>query len=209
MHKFNNMSRYLYIIFFGLVVFILGLFLYNREELQKYKNLYYKELQNVNAYRVSNSGLEEEIRQYQMYMSDLRTSKDSVDRKIARVIDELKIKDSKIEYLQYQSSVTSKTDTIKFTDTLFVKSIDVDTVLKDNWYELKVGLHYPSELIVSPTFNSEKYIVINSKKEYINPPSKIFFVRWFQKKYTVVEVNIEEKSPYIVNKENKFIKVLK
>ena len=37
------------------------------------------------------------------------------------------------------------------------------------------------------------------------------WVSWLfaKKKYTVVEVNVEEKSPYITNKENKFIKILK
>ena len=173
------------------------------------KELYNKELQNVEAYRASNSGLEGEIREYKMTMDDLRSSKDSIDKKLAKMVDELKIKDKRIEYLQYQTSQASKTDTVKLSDTIFVNNLKVDTLMGDQWYRLRLQLSYPSTVVITPTFNSEKYVIINTKKEYNKTPSKIFFIRWFQKKHTVVEVNVEEKSPYIVNKENKFIKILK
>ena len=203
------MKKYLYIALFCLAVFIIGFFIYQTKELKKYKNLYNKELQNVEAYQASNSGLEGEIREYQMTMDDLRDSKDSIDRKLAQVIDELKIKDSKIQYLQYQTKTIQKTDTIQISDTLFIPTAHVDTLLGDKWYNLKLKLDYPSTIVVSPTFNSELYVVINNKKEYNKTPSKIFFIRWFQKKHLVTEVNVEEKNPYITNKVNKFIKVTK
>lgn len=203
------MKKYLYIILFSVVLTIVGLLQYQRSEIQKYKELYNKELQNVEAYRASNSGLEGEIREYKMTMDDLRSSKDSIDKKLAKVIDELKIKDKRIEYLQYQTSQASKTDTVKLSDTIFVNNLKVDTLMGDQWYRLRLQLSYPSTVVITPTFNSEKYVIINTKKEYNKTPSKIFFIRWFQKKHTVVEVNVEEKSPYIINKENKFIKILK
>lgn len=203
------MKKYLYIILFSVVLTIVGLLQYQRSEIQKYKELYNKELQNVEAYRVSNSGLEGEIREYKMTMDDLRSSKDSIDKKLAKMVDELKIKDKRIEYLQYQTSQASKTDTVKLSDTIFVNNLKVDTLMGDQWYRLRLQLSYPSTVVITPTFNSEKYVIINTKKEYNKTPSKIFFIRWFQKKYTVIEVNVEEKSPYIVNKENKFIKILK
>lgn len=203
------MKKYLYIALVSIAVFIGGLLLYQRVMLEKYRNLYEKELQNVEAYRASNSGLEGEIREYKMTMDDLRASKDSIDIRLAEVVDELKIKDKKIEYLQYQVKVAHKTDTIQMPDTIFVPEAHVDTLIGDKWYNLRLRLDYPSTIVASPTFNSEQYVVINSKKEYNKKPSKIFFIRWFQKKHTVVEVNVEEKSPYITNKENKFIKILK
>lgn len=203
------MKKCFYIALVGMAIFISGLLVYQRHELLKYKGLYDKELQNVEAYRIANSGLESNMRQYQMTMDDLRASKDSIDKKLSAAIDELKVKDSKIEYLQYQATVATKRDTILFTDTLFVKDVHVDTLLYDDWYKLQLGLHYPSEIVVSPTFNSEKYVIVNSKKEYNKKPSWFFLIRWFQKKHTIIEVNIEEKSPYIINKEVKFIKILK
>lgn len=203
------MKKYLYIMLASVVLLMVGLLGYQNHEVKKYKSLYDKELQNVEAYRASNSGLEGEIREYKMTMDDLRASKDSIDRKLAKVVDELKIKDKRIEYLQYQTSQASKTDTVKMSDTIFVNDLRVDTLMGDQWYKLRLQLNYPSMIIVTPTFNSEKYVVIDTKKEYNGTPSKIFFIRWFQKKHTVVEVNVEERSPYIINKENKFIKIVK
>lgn len=203
------MKKYLYIALIGTAIFISGLFMYQRAELNRYKGLYSKELANVEAYKVSNSGLEDEIREYRVTMDDLRASKDSIDRKLTSVVDELKIKDKRIEYLQYQTKVIYKTDTIQTQDTIFVPEAHVDTLIGDKWYNLRLQLNYPSTIVTSPTFNSEQYVIINTKKEYNKKPSKLFFVRWFQKKHTVVEVNVEEKSPYITNKENKFIKILK
>ena len=203
------MKKYLYAILLAVILLFAGTYSYQRSELKKYKGLYNKELQNVEAYRLSNSGLEDNIRQYQMTMDDLRASKDSVDRKLTDVIDELKIKDKKIEYLQYQTKTIHKTDTIQVPDTIFVPEAHVDTLLGDKWYSLRLQLNYPSTIVASPTFNSEQYVVINTKKEYNKEPSKWFFIKWFQKKHTVVEVNVEEKSPYITNKENKFINIVK
>lgn len=201
------MKKYLFI-FLAILTFI-GVASYQSSELARYKNLYYKELQNVKAYQLSNSGLEEDIIQYQMTIDNLRSSKDSIDRKLVEVIESLKIKDKNIEYLQYQTKVIHSTDTIQLSDTIFTPAVHIDTIIGDPWYNLRLKLDYPKTIIASPTFNSEQYVIINTKKEYVNKPSKLFFVRWFQRKYTVVEVNIEEKSPYIINKESKFIKMIK
>lgn len=203
------MKKYLYIIALTAVVSFIGLFLYQRSELNRYKLLYNKELQNVEAYQAANSGLEGNIRQYQMTIDDLRASKDSIDRKLVETIESLKIKDKNVEYVQYQTKVINKTDTIQVPDTIFVPEAHVDTLIGDKWYNLRLKLDYPSTIEASPTFNSEQYVIINTKKEYNKKPSKLFFIRWFQKKHTVVEVNVEEKSPYITNKENKFIKIVK
>lgn len=203
------MKKYLYIILFCFAVFIIGSFVHQSSELKKYKNLYNKELQNVEAYRFSNSCLEDEIREYQMTMDDLRRSKDSIDIKLVSVVDELKLKDKKINYLQYHTSTIYRTDTIQIKDTILTPKAHIDTLIGDKWYSLKLKLDYPSTLVVTPTFSSEMYVVINNKKEYNKTPSKIFFIRWFQKKHLVTEVNIEEKNPYIKNKSNKFIKITK
>lgn len=203
------MGKYLYTVLVGVIILIGATFIYQRKEINKYKNLYNKELQNVEAYKASNSGLEDNIIQYQMTIDDLRASKDSIDKKLTEVIDELKVKDKKVQYLQYQTKTIQKVDTIQTLDTIFVSQAHVDTTIGDKWYRLNLKLNYPSTIIASPTFNSEQYVVINTKREYNKTPSKLFFVRWFQKKHTVTEVNVEEKNPYITNKKNKFIKITK
>ena len=123
---------------------------------------------------------------------------------------QLKIKEKNIQYLQYHTATITKTDTITIKgDTIFKeKMLPIDTLIGDNWYTTKLKLEYPSTIIVSPSFNSEKEVIVSKKKEYINKPSKIFFIRWFQKKREVITVDVIENNPYIKEYQNKFIKVV-
>lgn len=203
------MKKYLYI---ALAVGISALLLRGYKiytDLQKYKELYNRELLNVKAYEQHNSNMQNELREFRFTMDELRSSSDSINQKLVKEIDRLKLKDKNIQYLQYNTSVIQKTDTIVVNDTIFKESVQIDTIVGDEWYSMKLGLKYPSVITTEPTFKSEKYVIVSTKKEYNNKPSKIFFIRWFQKKHTVVTVNMEERNPYISNKESKFIKVVK
>ncbi len=203
------MKKYIYvalIIAFSALL-INGYRIYN--DAQKYKALYNKERQNVEAYENLNSSLNEEIKEFQLTINDLKSSKDSINQKLVNQIKKNKIKDKTIQSLQYTKSLINKTDTIVLSDTIFKEPVAIDTVIGDEWYNIKLGLKYPSTIVTEPTFKSEKYIVIYTKKEYDKKPSKIFFIRWFQKKHTTVVVDMEERNPYIENKENRFIKIVK
>ena len=48
-----------------------------------------------------------------------------------------------LQKLQYQLSVSNKTDTIIYRDTIFKEGIKLDTLIKDNWYSLDINLEYP------------------------------------------------------------------
>lgn len=203
------MRKYMYLALILVLsaLLIKGYKIYN--DAQKYKGLYDKERQNVEAYENLNSSLSEDIKEFQLTIDELRNSKDSINRELASQIEARKIKDKTVQSIQYTTSVASKTDTIVLTDTIFKRPVDVDTIVGDKWYNLKLSLKYPSTIITQPTFKSEKYVVIHTKKEYDKKPSKIFFIRWFQKKHTSVVVDVEEKNPYIENGENRFIKIIK
>ena len=202
------MKDYGYIIAISVVLFASGLFLHQRKLIRDYKNLYNKELQNVEAYRIDNSGLKDDVRQYQMTIDDLKSSNDSIDKKLVEMTEELKIKSNKIQYMQYQTKTIYKTDTLQLKDTLFLSKAHLDTLIGDKWYSLRLKLNYPSTVVASPVFNSEQYVIINTEKEYNKKPSKWFFIRWFQKKHTVVKINVRENSPYVTSKEKKFIKII-
>ena len=202
------MKDYGYIIAVSVVLFASGLFLHQRKLIRDYKNLYNKELQNVEAYRIDNSGLKDDARQYQMTIDDLKSSNDSIDKKLVEMAEELKIKSNKIQYMQYQTKTIYKTDTLQLKDTLFLPKAHLDTLIGDKWYSLRLKLDYPSTVVASPVFNSEQYVIINTEKEYNKKPSKWFFIRWFQKKHTVVKINVRENSPYVTSKEKKFIKII-
>lgn len=203
------MRKYMYLALILVLSALLvrGYKIYN--DAQRYKGLYDKEKQNVEAYENLNSSLNEDIKEFQLTIDELRNSKDSINRELASQIEARKIKDKTVQSIQYTTSIASKTDTIVLTDTIFKRPVDVDTIVGDEWYNLKLGLKYPSTIITQPTFKSEKYVVIHTKKEYNKKPSKIFFIRWFQKKHTSVVVDVEEKNPYIENGESRFIKIIK
>ena len=203
------MRKYMYLALILVLSALLvrGYKIYN--DAQRYKGLYDKEKQNVEAYENLNSSLNEDIKEFQLTIDELRNSKDSINRELANQIEARKIKDKTVQSIQYTTSIASKTDTIVLTDTIFKRPVDVDTIVGDEWYNLKLGLKYPSTIITQPTFKSEKYVIIHTKKEYNKKPSKIFFIRWFQKKHTSVVVDVEEKNPYIENGESRFIKIIK
>lgn len=202
------MKDYGYIIAISVVLFASGLFLHQRKLIRNYKNLYNKELQNVEAYKIDNSGLKDDARQYQMTIDDLKSSNDSIDKKLVEMTEELKIKSNKIQCMQYQTKTIYKTDTLQLKDTLFLPKAHLDTLIGDRWYSLRLKLDYPSTVVASPIFNSEQYVIINTEKEYNKKPSKWFFIRWFQKKHWVTKVNVRENSPYVTSKERKFIKII-
>lgn len=203
------MRKYMYLALILVLSALLvrGYKIYN--DAQRYKGLYNKEKQNVEAYENLNSSLNKDIKEFQLTIDELRNSKDSINRELASQIEARKIKDKTVQSIQYTTSIASKTDTIVLTDTIFKRPVDVDTIVGDEWYNLKLGLKYPSTIITQPTFKSEKYVVIHTKKEYNKKPSKIFFIRWFQKKHTSVVVDVEEKNPYIENGESRFVKIIK
>lgn len=182
--------------------------LYNRN--QDLKEEISISMSNQKAFIAENSSLKEENRVFKFTVEQLNYYNDSILQKMNDVRKELQIKDRDLKQMQYLLSEAQKKDTVIFRDTLFRDPlIRVDTLLGDKWYQMKLGLRYPSTIITEPKFISEKYIIVDYRKETIEPPKKCFLARWFQKKHKVVEVEVVEKSPYIVNKQQRFIEIVK
>ena len=164
---------------------------------------------NEKAFIAENNGLKEENIAFKFTIDQLNYFNDSLTTKMNDVRKELKIKDKDLKQMQYLLSQAQKTDTIRFRDTLFIdKTLQLDTLIGDEWYNIRLGLQYPNLITTTPTFKSETYIVTSSKKETINPPKKCAIARWFQKKHRVVEVTVHEKNPYIENKQQRFIEII-
>ena len=177
---------------------------------QKLKEEISISMSNQKAFIAENSSLKEENRVFKFTIEQLNHYNDSILQKMNEVRKELKIKDRDLKQMQYLLSEAQKKDTIVFRDTLFRKpTLKIDTLLGDRWYQMKLELRYPSTIITEPKFVSEKYVIVDYKKETINPPKKCAIARWFQKKHKVIEVNVVEKNPYIENKKSKFIEVIK
>ena len=176
---------------------------------QKLKEEISISMSNQKAFIAENSSLKEENRVFKFTIEQLNHYNDSILQKMNEVRKELKIKDKNLKQMQYLLSEAQKKDTIAFRDTLFREStLKIDTLLGDRWYQMKLGLRYPSTIITEPKFVSEKYVIVDYKKETINPPKKCAIARWFQKKHKIVEVEVVEKNPYIENKQQRFIEIV-
>lgn len=181
--------------------------LYNRN--QNLKEEISVSMSNQKAFIAENSSLKEENRVFKFTVEQLNYYNDSILQKMNEVRKELKIKDKDLKQMQYLLSEATKKDTIVFRDTLFREpTLDIDTLVGDKWYNIELELKYPNLITTNPTFISEKYIIVNKKKETINPPKKFFLFRWFQRKHWVMEVNIKEKNPYIKETNNKFVEII-
>ena len=181
--------------------------LYNRN--QDLKEEISVSMTNQKAFITENTSLKEENRAFKFTVEQLNYYNDSILQKMNDVRKELKIKDNNLKQMQYLLSVSTKKDTILFTDTIFKdKGLALDTIIGDKWYNIRLGLKYPNLIYTKPTFVSEKYIIVNKKKETINPPKKFFLFRWFQRKHWVMEVHIKEKNPYIKEVNNKFVEII-
>lgn len=199
---------YLGISIFIIVLFvsIYALFSTKRSADKKWKEA----VENAKAYSELFSNSENKNRAFKLTIDQLKNSNDSIFQELNKARKELKVKDSKIKSLQYVSSNFSKVDTITLRDTIFRNShVNIDTLLFDDWYSVKVGLKYPSTVTVEPTFKSIKYIVVSAKKETVNPPKRFFLFRWFQKKQIRLNVDVVEKNPYVQNQDNRFVEIVK
>ena len=164
---------------------------------------------NEKALFADNDSLSNRGRVLQLTVEQLNYINDSIIIKMNEVRKELKIKNKNIKELEYQLSEAKKTDTLIFRDTLFRNpEVKIDTTLRDKWYSLNLKLEYPSTVIASPKFISERYVVQSLRKETIKPPKKCWLGRLFQKKHKIIETVVIDKSPYIINKQEKYIKII-
>lgn len=166
---------------------------------------------NVKAYDELLSDSKQKNVAFQLTTDQLTNAKDSVIRELEETRKQLKIKEKNVKAEQYIASFFSRIDTIKLAgDTIFKdRELAVDTLIGDSWYNAKVSLKYPSTVVIQPTFKSEKNIIVSTKKETVNPPKKLWILRLFQKKHTVLKIDVIEKNPYVSNEESRYVEIIK
>lgn len=164
---------------------------------------------NEKALFAERDSLENNSRTLYLTVEQLNQVNDSIIQKMNRMRRELGIKDKEIQQLQYQLSEASRKDTIVFRDTLFRDpELQIDTTIRDKWYNIRLGLKYPSTIAVAPSFTSERYVNMYLKKETVNPPKKCWIGRVFQRKHKIMVVETWENNPYIKVREERFIKIV-
>lgn len=171
---------------------------------------YANAMNNITAYQLENSKLSGANRVYKMTISELEYSQDTMFRAMDSIRKVLKIKDKNLNQIQYIKYEVKVTDTLELVDTIFIKpSFYMDTTLSDKWHSTRIMMKYPSYIMVEPSLESDKYVVFSFKKETVKPPKKFFLFRWFQKKQKVVNVDVVETNPYVTNKAQRFMEVVK
>ena len=165
---------------------------------------------NMKAYDAQLAAEGEKNIALQLTVDQLGYFKDSVLQELDNTRKELKIKDKNLKALQAVKSGFTKRDTITLRDTLFKEpTLAIDTLIGDKWYNVRLGLKYPSMIAIQPYFKSEKHIVVSSKKETVNPPKKFFLFRWFQRKHKVIHIDVVEKNPYVDDETSRYVEIIK
>lgn len=207
MQKTFDMKKWI-IVILGYVVLI-GLLFISLKDKSNYEKKWKDAVTNVKAYDKLLSNSNEKNIAYKLTAEQLSYANDSILKELNDTRKKLKVKDKNLKSVQYITSTLSRVDTITLKDTIFKEPVEVDTIIGDKWYNAKIALSYPSTIIVSPTFKSEKNIVVSTKKETVNPPKKFWLFRLFQKKHTVIKVDIIEKNPYVSNEKSRYIEIIK
>ena len=203
------MNKLVYILLGVLILTSISMYwLYNRY--QKLTAEYSISIENIKAYDAELSGLRDDTKVYKLTIEQLNYFNDSIIKKMKVVQKELGIKDKRLQQLQYEASHAQRADTIILKDTLFRDSqLKLDTIVGDKWFRTNLHLEFPSTIALKPEIELERYTFISGKRETVNPPKKFFLFRWFQKKHTVVEVNVREMNPYVKDKTQRFIQIIK
>lgn len=188
---------------------LIGLFLVSLKGKGMYEDKWKKAEANVKAYDILLSSSNRKSTAYMLTANQLSHVNDSILKELNNTRESLKVKNKNLNSIQYITTTLSRTDTITLKDTIFKEPVNVDTLIGDRWYHAKVNLSYPSTVIVSPTFNSEKHVVVSTRKETVNPPKKWWIFRLFQKKHTVLNVEVVEKNPYVDNQESRYVEIIK
>ena len=198
-----------YIVFFILGILLASFVCYFTNDYLKLRNKYSDARNNIKAYEQLYDSTVNQNRQFALTIDELNYSRDSLVRALNEVRKENKILDKKVKSLSYVSSIVEIHDTLKLRDTLFrERGVSLDTALVSPWYNIDFHLAYPDTLGIGISVPSEKYIIASKKRETIDPPKKCFLGRLFQKKHTVVDVQVIEKNPYIKSNQSRFIEVV-
>ena len=163
---------------------------------------------NNKAYEAERDSLKDNAIQFQFTVQQLNHSKDSLLNRLNEIRKQLKIKDKEINELQYFASVSQKVDSIIVHDTIFQKGVALDTLIGDDWSQLAIRAEYPNILNTDYSFRNSTVVLMHNSRVTVDPPKKCWIGRLFQKKQTIVEIDVVQENPYCTNQEQKFIKII-
>lgn len=208
----QEMSNLKFYIIGLLIATLIGLGVAIKLQSDKIKQLNAELLVSMNnnkAYEAERDSLKDNVIQFQFTVNQLNHSKDSLLNRLNEIRKQLKIKDKEINELQYFASLSQKVDSIIVHDTIFQKGVVLDTLIGDDWSSLAVHAEYPGILNVDYSFKNSTVVLMHNSRVTVDPPKKCWLLRLFQKKQTIVEIDVVQENPYCINQEQKFLKIIK
>lgn len=208
----QEMSNLKFYIIGILIATLIGLGVAIKLQSDKIKQLNTELLVSTNnnkAYEAERDSLKDNVIQFQFTVEQLNHSNDSLLNRLNEVRKQLKIKDKEINELQYFASLSQKSDSIFVHDTIFQSGVVLDTLIGDDWSSLAIHAEYPSILNVDYSFKNSTVVLMHNSRVTVDPPKKCWLLRLFQKKQTIVEIDVVQENPYCINQEQKFLKIIK
>ena len=201
------MKKYTYIII-ALVV-LCGFGIFKSIEYSKLSRKYDIAIQNNKAYESQLDVIQDKNKIFQFTIEQLEILNDKSIKELDSIRKELGIKDKKLQQMGKVKEKIYIVDSIIVHDTIFDNpDFVLDTCLGDEWYQNCLHMAYPNEISSQIDINTDLNCFIHTTRETINPPKKTWLGRLFQRKHTVINVNVVENNPHSNVKEVKFIKIL-
>ena len=199
------MKKYVNIILYSAILLLVGYTIYNiykvadyRKQLELYDN-------NFKAVNLENDRLNKDVLAYKFDIEQLEYINDSIIKSLNNTRKQLGIKDAQIKQMQSIKTEVYIKDSIILKDTVFRNNFKLDTVLTNDWYNIKLSMEAPSSLAIDARYKSDLNVFAYSNKEVLGVSKKCFIGRIFQKKYNVIRVEVKDNNPYSVIKESKFV----
>ena len=209
LNMFTYLKQYKNILSVVVLLLLIGTLIYQNNALKNTRADYSVLANNNKALQLENTELQDGVLVYQFRIDQMEYFNDSINQKLDSVIKVNGLQKNKIKQLQYLQTQTSKTDTILLKDTVFREGVNIDTTLVQPGYSLNLKLTYPNKIQTTPIFYNDMYTVFSYQKQTIEPPKKFFLLRWFQRKHTVVTVDVYNTNPYVSIKNKRFIEIMK
>lgn len=199
------MKKYVNIILYSVILLLVGYTIYNiykvadyRKQLELYDN-------NLKAVNLENDRLNKDLLAYKFDIEQLEYINDSIIKSLNDTRKQLGIKDAQIKQMQSIKTEVYIKDSVILKDTVFRDNVKLDTVINNDWYNIKISMNAPSSLAIDARYKSDLNVFAYSNKESLGVPKKCFIGRIFQKKYNVIRVEVVDKNPYSIIKESKFV----
>lgn len=197
----NFLGKVTLILVLSLLIACIILVMFNsnlRKDIGVYDN-------NFKALTLERDSIKKEAIAYKFSVEQLEYLNDSIIDNLNDMRVKLNIKENQLLQMQNIKTEVTIRDSVFFKDTVFKTSfVKIDTVISDDWYSLAISLD-KNKLNIETKYKSDLCVFAKNSREILGTPKKCAVGRWFQKKHNVIRVEVIDRNPYSVIKEQKFV----